>query len=73
MEDVSDAYRIFSAKLDECIKPVLMPPSVRTYLHVHIVPEGEERPGSPDRKGRGRLSQYLPTKPISPVLGTRNA
>ena len=30
MEDMSDAYRIFSAKLDECIKPVLMPPSVRT-------------------------------------------
>jgi hypothetical protein len=27
LEDVSDAYRIFSAKLDECIKPVLMPPS----------------------------------------------
>src|SRR5829696_9269462 len=30
LEEVSDAYRIFSAKLDECIKPVLMPPSVRT-------------------------------------------
>src|ERR671920_315677 len=30
LEDVSDAYRIFSAKLDECIKPVLMPPSART-------------------------------------------
>jgi threonine dehydrogenase-like Zn-dependent dehydrogenase len=30
LEDMSDAYRIFSAKLDECIKPVLMPPSVRT-------------------------------------------
>jgi threonine dehydrogenase-like Zn-dependent dehydrogenase len=29
LEDVSDAYRIFSAKLDECIKPVLMPPSAR--------------------------------------------
>ena len=29
-EDVSDTYRIFSAKLDECIKPVLMPPSART-------------------------------------------
>jgi len=27
---VSDAYRIFSAKLDGCIKPVLMPPSART-------------------------------------------
>src|SRR5918997_1476842 len=27
LEDVSDAYRIFSAKLDGCIKPVLMPPS----------------------------------------------
>jgi threonine dehydrogenase-like Zn-dependent dehydrogenase len=30
LEDVSDAYRIFSAKLDNCIKPVLMPPSART-------------------------------------------
>jgi len=30
MEDVSVAYRIFSAKLDECIKPVLIPSSVRT-------------------------------------------
>jgi hypothetical protein len=30
MENVSDAYRIFSAKLDECIKPVLIPPSERT-------------------------------------------
>jgi threonine dehydrogenase-like Zn-dependent dehydrogenase len=30
LEDVSDAYRIFSAKLDGCIKPVLMPPSART-------------------------------------------
>src|ERR687885_116856 len=30
LEYVSDAYRIFSAKLDNCIKPVLMPPSVRT-------------------------------------------
>src|ERR671939_292213 len=27
LEDASDAYRIFSAKLDDCIKPVLMPPS----------------------------------------------
>jgi hypothetical protein len=30
MENVSDAYRIFSRKLDECIKPVLIPPSVRS-------------------------------------------
>jgi threonine dehydrogenase-like Zn-dependent dehydrogenase len=30
LEEVSDAYRIFSAKLDECIKPVLMPPSARS-------------------------------------------
>jgi threonine dehydrogenase-like Zn-dependent dehydrogenase len=29
LEEVSDAYRIFSAKLDDCIKPVLMPPSAR--------------------------------------------
>ncbi|HEX8369586.1 MAG TPA: zinc-dependent alcohol dehydrogenase [Pyrinomonadaceae bacterium] len=27
LEEVSDAYRIFSAKLDNCIKPVLIPPS----------------------------------------------
>jgi hypothetical protein len=25
LEDVSDAYHIFSAKLDGCIKPVLYP------------------------------------------------
>jgi threonine dehydrogenase-like Zn-dependent dehydrogenase len=30
LEDVSDAYRIFSAKLDNCIKPVLLPPSARS-------------------------------------------
>jgi threonine dehydrogenase-like Zn-dependent dehydrogenase len=30
LEEVSDAYRIFSAKLDDCIKPVLMPPSARS-------------------------------------------
>src|SRR3978361_401140 len=30
LEYVSDAYRIFSAKLDGCIKPVLLPPSVRS-------------------------------------------
>jgi threonine dehydrogenase-like Zn-dependent dehydrogenase len=29
LEYVSDAYRIFSSKLDNCIKPVLLPPSVR--------------------------------------------
>ena len=29
LEEVSDAYRIFSAKLDHCIKPVLLPPSAR--------------------------------------------
>jgi threonine dehydrogenase-like Zn-dependent dehydrogenase len=29
LEYVSDAYRMFSAKLDNCIKPVLLPPSVR--------------------------------------------
>ncbi len=30
LEYVSDAYRIFSAKLDQCIKPVLVPPSARS-------------------------------------------
>jgi threonine dehydrogenase-like Zn-dependent dehydrogenase len=29
LEDVSDAYRMFSEKLDDCIKPVLLPPSAR--------------------------------------------
>jgi threonine dehydrogenase-like Zn-dependent dehydrogenase len=27
LEEIADAYRIFSDKLDECIKPVLIPPS----------------------------------------------
>jgi threonine dehydrogenase-like Zn-dependent dehydrogenase len=27
LEEVADAYRIFSDKLDNCIKPVLIPPS----------------------------------------------
>jgi hypothetical protein len=27
LEEVSDAYHMFSAKLDNCIKPVLIPPS----------------------------------------------
>ena len=30
LEEVSDAYRIFSAKLDGCIKPVLLPPLARS-------------------------------------------
>jgi threonine dehydrogenase-like Zn-dependent dehydrogenase len=29
LEDVADAYHIFSEKLDNCIKPVLIPPSAR--------------------------------------------
>jgi len=29
LEEVSDAYRIFSDKLDNCIKPVLIPPRAR--------------------------------------------
>jgi threonine dehydrogenase-like Zn-dependent dehydrogenase len=29
LEEVSDACRIFSAKLYDCIKPVLIPPSAR--------------------------------------------
>ncbi|GAB3528432.1 zinc-dependent alcohol dehydrogenase [Pontibacter brevis] len=29
LEEVADAYRIFSDKLDNCIKPVLVPPSAR--------------------------------------------
>jgi threonine dehydrogenase-like Zn-dependent dehydrogenase len=30
LEEVADAYRTFSAKLDGCIKPVLIPPSARS-------------------------------------------
>lgn len=30
LEEVADAYRIFSDKLDECIKPVLLPPTARS-------------------------------------------
>jgi threonine dehydrogenase-like Zn-dependent dehydrogenase len=30
LEEVADAYHIFSEKLDECIKPVLIPPSARS-------------------------------------------
>jgi threonine dehydrogenase-like Zn-dependent dehydrogenase len=29
LEEISEAYHIFSAKLDGCIKPVLLPPSAR--------------------------------------------
>lgn len=29
LEEVSDAYHIFSAKLDNCIKTILIPPSAR--------------------------------------------
>jgi threonine dehydrogenase-like Zn-dependent dehydrogenase len=29
LEEVADAYHIFSAKLDGCIKPILIPPSAR--------------------------------------------
>ncbi|RPD51245.1 zinc-dependent alcohol dehydrogenase [Paracnuella aquatica] len=29
LEDVADGYRIFSDKLDNCVKPVLIPPSAR--------------------------------------------
>jgi threonine dehydrogenase-like Zn-dependent dehydrogenase len=30
LEYVADGYRIFSAKLDNCIKPVLLPPTARS-------------------------------------------
>lgn len=30
LEEIADAYRIFSDKLDECIKPVLLPPTARS-------------------------------------------
>lgn len=29
LEDIADGYRIFSDKLDNCVKPVLIPPSAR--------------------------------------------
>ena len=35
LEYVSDAYRIFSAKLNGCIKPVLIPPSSETEEERH--------------------------------------
>ncbi|MBC5784084.1 glutathione-dependent formaldehyde dehydrogenase [Ramlibacter sp. USB13] len=31
LEDVADAYHIFSSKLDNCIKPVMIPPAGRQY------------------------------------------
>ena len=31
LEEVSDAYKMFSAKLDNCIKPVLIPPSAAQH------------------------------------------
>jgi threonine dehydrogenase-like Zn-dependent dehydrogenase len=31
LDDVADAYHIFSSKLDHCIKPVLIPPAGRQY------------------------------------------
>jgi threonine dehydrogenase-like Zn-dependent dehydrogenase len=34
LEDVADAYHIFSSKLDNCIKPVLLPPSAR-QMNLH--------------------------------------
>jgi len=30
LEEAADAYHIFSAKLDNCIKPILIPPTART-------------------------------------------
>jgi threonine dehydrogenase-like Zn-dependent dehydrogenase len=35
LEEVSDAYHIFSSKLDECIKTVLVPPSAREVKAVN--------------------------------------
>ncbi|MEH3065753.1 MAG: hypothetical protein PGN33_24565 [Methylobacterium radiotolerans] len=29
LEEAADAYHLFSAKLDGCIKPVLVPPTAR--------------------------------------------
>jgi threonine dehydrogenase-like Zn-dependent dehydrogenase len=28
LEDIADAYHVFSSKLDHCVKPVLIPPTV---------------------------------------------
>ena len=64
LEDVSDAYRIFSAKLDGCIKPVLLPPSARNLR--------EEPPWNTSTSidpvadqglGRGRRSEERPDLP----------
>jgi threonine dehydrogenase-like Zn-dependent dehydrogenase len=35
LEEVADAYHIFSSKLDNCIKPVLIPPSAREVQAVN--------------------------------------
>ena len=31
LEDIADAYHIFSSKLDNCVKTVLIPPAARQY------------------------------------------
>lgn len=33
LEEVSEAYHIFSSKLDNCIKTILIPPSARAYVN----------------------------------------
>ena len=35
LEEVSDAYHIFSSKLDDCIKTVLVPPGASTAMPAH--------------------------------------
>jgi hypothetical protein len=35
LEEVSDAYHIFASKLDNCIKPVLIPPRAPRVDLVH--------------------------------------
>jgi threonine dehydrogenase-like Zn-dependent dehydrogenase len=62
LEYVSDAYRIFSAKLDGCIKPVLMPPSVRNLKRNRPwrIPSSTPRRSG---LGRGRRSEERPDLP----------
>ena len=42
LEEVSDAYHIFSSRLDGCIKTVLIPPNVKEIRQVEASREGED-------------------------------
>ena len=73
LEYVSDAYRIFSAKLDGCIKPVLLPPSARSLGRRNRHGTNTDRPHTGQGLGRGRRSEERPHLPdeASQRRGTR--